>query len=121
MSFWNIEQPEGRSSVMWEVQRGLSRAQAIPLIGPLVVSPLKAAVSLVQFVVGFFFSVICGSLCVMGVLSERLATSTFTALKHTGLGFIGLGYSLMNIFTLGILSMKVEGGILAFNHEAEQF
>jgi len=47
MSFWPIEQPEGRSSVMWEVQRGLSRAQTIPLIGPLLVSPLTAAISLV--------------------------------------------------------------------------
>lgn len=93
---------------MFRFQSTLSEAQAIPVLGPILVSPCKALVSLAQIVVGIASGVLFGSLTVI-TWSDWCAEKTLQSITHVGMGFMAFGYSLVNIFTLGIAAYQIEG------------
>ena len=84
------------------IQCYLSESQAIPIIGPSLVSPFKAALSTVQIIVGLVFTLISATL---GRLCRSPAAMKFAATSglHVGLGILSLCYSLVNMLSLGIL------------------
>lgn len=98
---------------MYGWQEGLCKAQTIPLFGPLVISPIKAGVSLTQFVLGLIASIISG----LGFLltcchqkSHDEATDLLSkSLSHTLCGARGLASSIANMVTLGIFGCCAEG------------
>lgn len=100
--------------IMWDIQRYLSKGQAIPLLGPALVSPLKAVVSLVELVVGFIFAVIFAILTALTLcltnkdLSNGLGKNAFTAATHSALGLVSFGYAVANMLSLGILGYILE-------------
>ncbi len=88
------------------VQRSLSTAQAIPVFG-IAVSPVKAAVSIVQIIVGLAGTIIFG----VGVLLTNREAFGFGTVISFGISLAGatsLVYSIGNILTLGILGYKLE-------------
>lgn len=86
----------------------MSTAQAVPVLGPVFVSPCKAVVSLAQAITGFAVGVIFASLTVVTFGSDWCAGKTFQALGHVGMGVMAFGYSLINILTLGIAGYQIE-------------
>lgn len=88
-----------------DFQKGMSRAQAYPLVGPFIVSPVKALISIVQTIV-----------CLVGVIFLGLLSIPFKTPRDGGLlagyytvsGLISFSYSVINILSLGILGYKVE-------------
>jgi hypothetical protein len=89
------------------IQRSLSSAQTFPIFGPLVVSPVKASISLVQTIVGLASIIFLGmGACILQ--SYPLTTMTLIAMGKTGLGIIGLIYALSNILTLGYIGYVCE-------------
>ncbi len=102
---------------MLDFQRGMSKAQATPLVGFAIISPIKAVVSLVQIAVGLVFAVICaifsaftggcGTPCGKG-----FTKGACTSMAHAGLGMISLTYSIVNILSFGIASLVLEGSCL---------
>ncbi|MBA3603676.1 MAG: hypothetical protein H0W50_08560 [Parachlamydiaceae bacterium] len=89
------------------IQQYLSQSQAIPVIGPLLVSPLKAVISAVQFVAGSALALISAT---FGSFFRSPSTMKFAATSglHAGLGLLSLCYSLANIVSLGILGFYLE-------------
>lgn len=99
--------------IMLDVQKGLSKAQAVPVVGPLIGSPVKALVSLIELVVGFIFAVVLGIVSVLGCccsnnFANEAGKGAFTAGTHALLGLWGIGYSAANFLTLGILGFVIE-------------
>lgn len=92
---------------MLNVQRYLSRAQATPVIGPLLVSPVKAVVSTAQLIAGLVATIFLGTLSML-TFNDFLAAKTLQALGHAGLGFTGLAYSVSNFISLGIVGYRFE-------------
>lgn len=91
----------------WEIQRNLSRFQAVPVVGPLIFSPLKAVVSLVQLVVGFVIAILAlaiGMIC----CSDKSLEVGIKAFAQSGMGLLGLAYSIANMLTLGIVAFCIE-------------
>ena len=100
--------------IMYDCQRSLDKAQAMPVVGFIFVSPIKAIVSAVEFVIGFALTIIGAlgtllHLCFTGKFSDSLSHFTWTAMKEAGLGLLGIAYSVCNILTLGILGYRIEG------------
>jgi len=93
---------------MLSFQSALSTAQAVPVLGPVFVSPCKAVVSLAQIIAGFAGGVIFGALTVVSFGSDWCAGKTFQSIGHVSMGFLALGYSFMNILTLGIAGYHIE-------------
>ncbi len=89
------------------LQQYLSESQAIPIIGPLLVSPLKAVISVVQLAAGSTLALLSATL---GSLFRSPSTMKFAAISglHAGLGLLSLCYSLANIISLGILGFYLE-------------
>jgi hypothetical protein len=85
---------------MFHLQRSLSEAQAIPVFGPIIVSPVKAVVSLAQMIMGLASFILLGSATLV-FQKKCLLDKSITALGQVGLGLIGITYSLSNIITLG--------------------
>ena len=109
-------------SCMQIVQRSLSKAQAVPLAGPVVGSSLKALVSLVQIVAGATLTFIFGFLTVitapcMPVEDENYSIEKSDSIFCQGLyasignllnGCKGLAYSISNAASLGSLGFYIE-------------
>ena len=91
----------------WEFQRNLSTAQATPIVGPLLVSPIKAVVSVAQLVVGAVGSIFFGLLAAIS-LNDKLGELAFKSLCHTGMGLLGLLYSASNFVSLGLVGYRIE-------------
>lgn len=96
------------------LQRNLSVAQAFPVVGPIVVSPTKAIVSLAQVITGFSKAVFFGTGVVIS-FTFRLEKALVHCLKQSGNGFLeifngtcSLSYSLANICTLGMTGFFCE-------------
>ena len=95
---------------MWNVQRTLSRFQAVPLLGPVVGSPIKAMVSTAQIVAAFVAIIFWGSLFSI-TQSSSMFDRTATSLGHLTMGAAGLAYSIVNLFTLGLSGFILETNI----------
>lgn len=109
---------------MWnKIQRPLSRAQPVPVIG-LVPSALKAAISTVQLVSGFVFATLLGAATVgcfhckfdkvIGITAEYAGIAGVHAL----MGFNGLVYSLLSIASLGAVAYYIEDIVAGRQPEA---
>ncbi|HEV8051012.1 MAG TPA: hypothetical protein VGP47_00845 [Parachlamydiaceae bacterium] len=97
-----------------DIQRSLSSLQAIPVIGPLVFSPIKMGVSVAEMISGFAIGIIFGigatvsnsiganSLCnELGIISLR-------GFGHALTGFASLFYGASNLATLGLVGGCLE-------------
>lgn len=97
-----------------EVQRGLSKAQAFPIAGPLLVSPAKMIVSTAQIIYGIakavFFGTIALSTAVLGYsnLAEKSTKEMVSGFAHMLFGTCSLIYSNANFWTLGIVGFTCE-------------
>ena len=89
------------------LQRVFSKAQIIPLIGPIVVSPVKAIVGLVEIVAGSVLGLLSG---VFGTifLSRPLLGCSVTSLKIACHGALSVIYAVGNLLSLSILGWIVE-------------
>lgn len=99
---------------MYFLQRHLSQSQAVPFIGPLFISPAKAVVSLLQTITALAAAIFFG----LGTLIleiDYFSIITFKAVAHLGMGLFGLGYSIANIATIGILGHHYENNGLQHN------
>jgi hypothetical protein len=92
---------------LFSLQRFLSTAQTIPLIGPVVFSPIKATVGVIEVIAG----IILGSLsAVFGTLflSEPLLKCAVKSIEIAGHGAISTAYAVGNFFSFGILGWGLE-------------
>ncbi len=98
---------QNETGFLTSIQCFLSESQAIPLIGPLFVSPFKAALSLIQIIAGVAFALISAT---FGSLFGSPAAMKFAATSklHVGLGILSLCYSLVNMLSLGILGFYLQ-------------
>ena len=94
-------------SASWEVQRALSSAQATPIVGPLLVSPVKAVFSTAQLVAGVAGTILFGTLALL-TFHPDLASLATKSIAHVGMGALGLMYSVSNFISLGIVSYRLE-------------
>lgn len=94
-------------SQSWEFQRCLSRAQAIPAVGFLLVSPVKALVSLVQLIVGIAGSILFGVLLAI-TLNPCIFRITMTSLGYSAMGLFDFLYSVSNFVSFGLVAYRVE-------------
>ena len=95
---------------LFDAQRVLSRGQAIPVVGPIFVSPIKLAVGLIQVIGG----IVIGVFAALGAFltsSETLNRVASMAFNEVLVGGISIGYSVANIVTLGIFGYCLEDGL----------
>ena len=92
---------------MFNVQRALSKAQALLIIGPICVSPVKAIVSLAQTIAGIAGTILCGAGLFL-TRSEMFGKPLANSVGHIGLGMVSLLYSGVNMCTLGLFGLSVE-------------
>ena len=92
---------------LYEVEECLSKAQGTPVLGPVLVSPVKATLGAV--------SIVCGiALAILGAFPGFICQSEFFKRVSAGgvaifiSGIRSLTYSLSNMLTLGILAYKWE-------------
>lgn len=89
--------------VMNQVHDKLSTLQALPLVGPIIFSPIKGVVGISQAVVscalGALF--VLASILTCGQI-DALKNGAAISLAHVVLGMSAAGYALLNIATLGI-------------------
>ena len=86
---------------MWEVQRRLSFTQAIPIIGPLIFSPVKAFVSTAQIIASLASAIFLGiGFCLTNdfTILERLQEANL----HIVLGGCSLAYAIINFSSYGL-------------------
>ena len=93
---------------MLEVQRFLSKGQAVPILG-LPVSAIKSAVSVTEIIAGFAGTIIFGSGAVLSGCNEKAAELAFKSAGHIALGSASLAYSIGNIVTLTAVGYCIEG------------
>ena len=97
-----------------EIQQGLSTAQAIPVIGPIVFSLPKAALSTAQIICGLVVGIFTGMIATASeslrihTLSYAFGSVAFEGFKESILGFGSLFYACLNLSTLGIAGMMIE-------------
>lgn len=96
--------------IAYEAQRTLSKAQTIPLFGPALVSPVKAFCSLVETIAALAVTILFGTLTFI-TENPTIFLITTNAVLHAGLGLFGLGYSIANIVTLGLVGLSFEYGM----------
>lgn len=108
------------TSTMHSLQRALSRGQATLIVGPLLVSPVKACVSVAQIAMGLFFMVVCAAACI-AFRSPCLGFSAATGFAHAAMGTTSLIYSLANILSFGGIGYSVENRILHSKRSYERF
>lgn len=91
----------------FKMQRSLSVGHALPVIGPFVVSPIKAIISLVEAIIGITGAIF---LSIPGYLfgNQTLQNWTTHALDQAALGGLSFTYSMANMLSLGILGLIVE-------------
>lgn len=96
-----------------QLQTGLSKLQAIPVVGPSIFSPCKALLSTAQMIVGLAYGVLFGfvgtSAAVLGLnkIAQPILHVASEALAEAVLGFGSLFYACSNMATLGILGLTV--------------
>lgn len=95
-------------STMFQVQRTLSKAQAIPLVGPVVFSPVKAVVSLAQIIAGVAGTILFGT---VGFFTDSpsILKPLGHSIGHMGMGLTSFVYSGINMATLGLFGISMEG------------
>jgi len=99
---------------MLEVQRQLSKAQAFPVAGPIIASPVKAVISLAEIVGGLASTIIFGVLATLFLMVFAETPCGFCvemacdSLAHLGLGILSFGYSVANMCTLGLVGYRIE-------------
>lgn len=98
---------EGSLGDMYWVQRRLAQAQAVPLYGPLVFSPIKAIVSVAQTAFGFLGLLYTEFVC-RYYGDESLKKHQFVLLYHGMMGLAGIGYSYANFRLFGVIGIGVE-------------
>lgn len=82
-----------------EIQRNLSKFQAFPIVGFIVISPIKAAVSLLQIAVNAVALIVLVSFCCcIPNMGEKFVLRMFDFLA----GWVHLAYSILNFITFGI-------------------
>ncbi len=91
----------------FNVQKKLSQMQITPVVGPLLVSPIKAAFSLVQFISALAATIFFGSLAIL-TLNAPLSIYAFRAVGHQGLAITGFAYAIVNLCTFGLIGHKLE-------------
>jgi hypothetical protein len=102
------------AGTLYELQRNLSVAQASPILGPLIVSPAKALVSVAEIIIGIAIAVLFGVFSLLFILFHQndalswTATQTAYGLGNVGLGVTSLIYSVANMGTLGLFGYAVE-------------
>jgi len=91
-----------------EIQARLSTAQSFPIIGPLLISPVKALVSTIQFVAGIALGSLVG---VFGALNNSRSDikDAFELLDMGGSGLQHLAFSIANMLTLGLIGIYYLG------------
>ena len=101
-----------RAYNMHRFQRFLGEAQAFPILGPAIASPVKAGVGLVEVVGGIAGAVIFGSCATVvgfcGGSNEWLSNRTIESGLYVGMGAASTVYGLSNMITLGITGYVVE-------------
>jgi hypothetical protein len=93
------------------VQRKLSILQTIPLVGFLVISPIKLVVSILQMVIGLAAAILL-SVSATLVCSENLAEKSFISLIYVGVGVLSFLYALATLASLGGLGCLFEGELI---------
>lgn len=92
---------------MYDAQRRLSFAQSVPIVGPLIFSPVKAIVSTAQIIAGLASAIFWGiGFCLTEdyFISSRLQEATI----HVGMGCGSLAYSFVNFVTYGLVGFTAE-------------
>lgn len=89
----------------FEFQQKLSKMQAYPVVGPIFVSPAKAVCAVIQTIISLTAAVFLGLLAIVFVNVRPYAGIAFL---YAGTGLIGLGYSVVNILSLGYIGYKIE-------------
>ncbi|MBA3237400.1 MAG: hypothetical protein H0T62_03500 [Parachlamydiaceae bacterium] len=92
---------------LWNFQRVLSLGQAIPIIGPMFISPIKLLISSVEFVAGaaigliaLVFACVCNS--------DFLFDITFSSFELASSGLKSGVYSIVNMLSLGFYGFCTE-------------
>ncbi len=95
---------------MFDFQRNLSRLQAIPVMGFVVVSPVKAVFGIAQMVLGVALVIIgcVGHLLTLGQ-TDCIPKLIDISAQHVLIGGFATGYAIANITTFGLLSILIEG------------
>jgi hypothetical protein len=98
---------------MTTFQDFLSKAQALPIFGPIVVSPIKALTSTVELVAGIagvilFGSLTCLTLLVVPRVGFACLEATYLSLRLASHGKNELVYSLVNMISLGLIGAICE-------------
>ena len=109
------------SKIVFTCQRGLSIAQAVPIVGPLVVSPVKLVASIVHTLAAALFAAFFAgvSLLTKGVnlafhserlenVSEKLGKVAHSCKEQINSGFASGAYSCVNIISLGFAGLVIE-------------
>lgn len=101
-------------SIVDVCQSGLSKLQAIPLVGPVVFSPVKATLSNTQIIVGLAVGIFSQVAAIsMALVGERREARYFSGISSCGFAetFKGIGslfYACVNMATFGIVGLCVE-------------
>ena len=90
-----------------DMQNILSMGQAIPVVGPICVSPVKAIASVGQTIVAIAASILFGSLALL-TNNKTLDHIYIRSQKNVNSGICHLAYSIINMLTLGIVGFKKE-------------
>lgn len=93
--------------IMWDVQREMSRAQTISVIGPLFVSPVKAMVSVAQIVGGLAMTILLGSAAVI-TRDYWFVLKSVESMAHVAEGAFGFSYAMINLCTFGVAGALTE-------------
>jgi hypothetical protein len=101
-------------STFGNVQQGLNKLQIIPVVGPVVFSPIKAAVSKVQIISGVALGVLRGMAAIAAkltgdsYLASRLCSLSARDFKLAAKGCGSLFYALVNMGTFGLVGLLTE-------------
>lgn len=94
------------STMLSTLQDRLSIAQAVPIVGPIIGSPIKFAVSKAEIITGIALAVFS---VFAAILDTQTAKNMFTeGGKMIGEGFLHMGYAAANFCTAGILGLIIE-------------
>ena len=100
--------------VSYKIQRGLGWLQSGYVVGPLVVSPVKALISTAEVIVALA-SVIFLSVAAFVMDDSSYMSRTLIPIVHIQHGLLNVVYSISNILTFGALSRKIESNLERFD------
>lgn len=100
-----------QSCSIWAVQERLNQAEAYPILGPLLVSPIKALISLVQAVVYILFALIllliAGCFFAKKPICKEFSQASYHAFAYSTYALTSCGKSAVNFLTLGLIHLFV--------------